>query len=266
MGLITRVRAGNGVVVYQSPLLQSAGVPHAFSTRIGGVSGGPFASLNLGNPSGQTVQDSTDHIRENYRRLHEAIGCESRRRVFAHQVHGACVLDPQTAPVTDTMHGGDEIGRADAIVSTDPTLLLSVRVADCVPILLADPAGRQVAAVHAGWRGVVADVVGEAIARFAEPSSIYVAIGPHISVDHFEVGEEVAAAFPPEVVVRTPGKPKPHIDLQRALLLRLRALGIAEAQIDTTDRCTVRGTDEFFSHRRDQSLTGRMAAVIGVRA
>src|SRR5690606_9609394 len=110
------------------------GVPHAFSTRIGGVSQGPFATLNLGNPMGAAEQGPSDNIRDNYARLHAAIGCENRRRVFAHQVHGACVLDPATSPVTDTIHGGSEIGKADAIVSHDPALLLSVRVADCVPI------------------------------------------------------------------------------------------------------------------------------------
>lgn len=266
MAFVERIRTERGVVTYQSPLLRSIGVPHAFSTRIGGVSHGAFASLNLGNPNGVAEQDTTENIRDNYRLLHEAIGCASRRRVFAHQVHGACVLDPATSPVTDTIHGGQEIGKADAIISTDPSLLLSIRTADCVPVLIAHKSGKQVAAVHAGWRGVVAGVVVETIARFADRTNLCIAIGPHISAAHFEVGNEVAAHFPPDALPSRPPGSKPHVDLQLALLIQLRDLDIPDAHIDTTDRCTVTHADEFFSHRRDHGVTGRMAAVIGARA
>ncbi len=265
MALIERVQAENGVVIYQSPLLRAAGVPHAFSTRIGGVSEGLFASLNLGNPNGIPQQDTADNIRANYRLLHAAIGCEARRRVFAHQVHGACVLDPATSPVTDTIHGGEEIGKADGIVSTDPTRLLSVRTADCVPILIASDDGTRVAAVHAGWRGAVAKIVAHALECF-HGTPVVVAIGPHISAANFEVDADVAEQFPVEAVLIQQRRTKPHVDLQRALILQLRDLGIPESRIDTTDLCTFAHADEFFSHRRDNGVSGRMAAVIGACA
>jgi hypothetical protein len=246
-------------------------VPHAFSTRIGGVSAGPFESLNLGNPSDHSEQDSTDNIAENYRRLTRSIGCEDRTRCFVHQVHGDQVIRAEAG-------GQVEHGRcADAIVSDDPAKLLSIRTADCVPILLATDDGRRVAAVHAGWRGVVAEIVPRAIEALHDLSGfvqapLLAAIGPCIGFDAFEVGPEVLtefdAAFGFDVASsftsRTPGG-KGHIDLRRAIESQLVRSGIARDAIDITDRCTLTHSDEFFSHRRDRGLTGRMAALIGAR-
>ncbi len=269
--MIQRKTALNGVVIYQSDRLAHLGVPHAFSTRLGGVSDGAFTSLNLGNPAGQPMQDSTENIVENYRRLHEAIGCESRTRYFAHQVHGACVIDPATAAQTDSMHGGVEIGKADAIICDDPNALLSIRVADCVPILMASHDGNRVAAVHAGWRGVVLGAATETLKQFDRPSDVFITIGPSISLDAFEVGLEVLAEFQQVFGDHTPyqnsasDKSKAYIDLREALRLQLVDAGVPNDQIEVSDRCTVRDADEFFSHRRDNGLTGRMAAVIGVK-
>lgn len=266
--MLERIEGPNGVVFYESPLLREAGVPHAFSTRRGGVSEGVFASLNLGNPNGAPVQDSPENIAENYRRLLRAIGCEERRFVFAHQSHGARVVDPARDAQTDTVYGGCELGQADALTTDDPGVLVSVRVADCVPVLIASTDGRRVAAVHAGWRGVVAGVALQALKRFDGP--VVVAIGPSISVGAFEVGAEVLREFQSHFGDETPYQPSPkgpshaHIDLRAALELQLRRAGVE--RIDTTDRCTVRDADEFFSHRRDNGVTGRMAAIIGTRA
>ena len=262
--------AANAVVIYCSPFLTAAGVPHAFSTRSGGVSDGPFASLNLGNPGGVLQQDSTENIAENYRRLHAAIGCEQRRRFFAHQIHGNIVLDPARSPQTDSIHGGSEIGKGDALVATDPAILLSVRTADCVPVLLADADGRRVAACHAGWRGVIAGVVLEALKRFADPGRVIAAIGPSIGYDAFEVGPEVADEFDRVFGAQSPTRRladgKARVDLKRALAIQFARAGVSPDRIDTTDLCTVTQADAFFSHRREHGITGRMAAVIGARA
>ena len=266
--MLERVTAPNAVVYYRSPRLAALGVPHAFSTRLGGVSVGPFASLNLGNPAGQARQDAPENIAENYRRLHAAVGCENRRRYFAHQVHGAIVLDPAVHAQTDSIHGGCEIGKGDALVTADPAVLLSVRTADCVPVLLADVTGGRVAACHAGWRGVVAGVVVEALKSFDDPARVVAAIGPGIGYDAFEVGPEVAdefdRVFGPDAPTRRLAEGKARVDLKRALVVQLQRAGVPADAIDTTDRCTVTHADEFFSHRRDHGLTGRMAAVIGV--
>src|SRR5205823_8319158 len=140
-------------VCYIAPGLEKAGVPHAFSTRAGGVSKAPFDSLNLGITSGLDISDDVANIRENYRRLRAVIGCEDRDRCWVHQVHGAdvCAIRPN-----QIFESGE---KADAMVTDDPRRVLSVKYADCVPILLATADGRAVAAVHAGWRGVVAGVL-----------------------------------------------------------------------------------------------------------
>jgi YfiH family protein len=268
MPLQRRARADSQPIVYLSPLLQEAGVPHAFSTRSGGVSQGPFASLNLGTLSNSPLQDDLAHVRENYRRLLESIGASQRERCWIHQVHGRDVV---VARPGQPFESGV---KADAIVTDDASRVVSVKYADCVPILLATPDGRAVAAIHAGWRGVVAGVVPAAAQRLAEiahakASELLAAVGPCISMPHFEVGPEVldqlSAAIPDLRFELRPGGSNPHVDLADAVRRQLLAAGFGAGHVDATDRCTYRDADEFFSHRRDRGVTGRMAAVIGPR-
>jgi polyphenol oxidase len=281
--MLHRVIHSNGVVTYQSPLLSSAGVPHAFSTRIGGVSSGAFASLNLGNPS-DGDQDPATAIQENYRRLHTAIGCPpDMPRAWVKQVHGGMVelidLEGENeygetidAEIRDRFSG--QIS-TDGLVCIVPGVLLTIRVADCVPILLCSQDGRAVAAVHAGWQGIVGQVLAKAIRTLHEAagaaghfSKLAAAIGPAISQEHFEVGEEVAAEFSrmnlaDAIQPPAPDRPKPHVDLQKAALLQLQRLGIP--RIDGNDLCTFRDAGEFYSHRRESGNTGRQVAVITTR-
>jgi YfiH family protein len=259
-----------GAVYYVSELLESAGVPHAFSTRVGGVSRGPFQSLNLGNPGGCEIQDERDCINENYRRLQNGVGLRgNRQRCWVHQVHGADVV------IVRRGHEFTSGARADALVSDDPERILTIRVADCVPLLVASQDGRAVAAIHAGWRGVVAGVVPNALREFRRLSSdqpVLAAIGPCISQDSFEVGPEVLDQFiqlfgADDAPVQRNGDPngKAHVDLRRAVQIQLIRAGLSAQQIDSCDRCTHRDADEFFSHRRDRGITGRMAAIISPR-
>jgi YfiH family protein len=166
----------------------------------------------------------------------------------------------------------DKHCKADAIIATSPSHLASVRVADCVPVLLAVEDGSAVAAVHAGWRGVVGGVLPNAILelrKFRPGVSIIAAIGPCIGFDAFEVGPEVLAEFEsvfgPNAPLRRRADGKGFVDLRQALAIQLRAAGIGPEHIDISDRCTVRDSAEFFSHRRDHGVTGRMTALIGVR-
>ncbi|HEY4329016.1 MAG TPA: laccase domain-containing protein, partial [Phycisphaerae bacterium] len=158
--MLERVSHSNGVASYQSPKLRAVGVRHGFSTRVGGVSGGVFKSLNLGNP-GEGEKDMPANIAENFRRFQEALGCEGVPRAWVRQVHGRMVelIEPEPegeyaetleAEVRDRYSGQLS---ADGLVAAVPGVLLTVRVADCVPVLLASEDGRVVAAVHAGWRG-----------------------------------------------------------------------------------------------------------------
>lgn len=267
MDAMERRISASGVVFYVSPKLERAGVRHAFSTRIGGVSQGVFDSLNLGNPSGCEQQDDVHRIERNYERLYEAIGFTGDERCRVHQVHGARVVRVRCG---ERFESGQ---KADAIVSDDPARIAAVRTADCVPVLVAAGDGAVVAAIHAGWRGVIGGIVPETIKRMREGkagSDLVAAIGPSIGFDAFEVGPEVldafAAAFGPDAPIRRRDDQKGHVDLRQSIRLQLRGCGIADERIDVSDRCTFRDAQEFFSHRRERGVTGRMAAIIAPSA
>ncbi len=258
--MLQRQATADGVVYYTSPLLN---VPHAFSTRLGGISPAPMDSMNLGNPSGCAIQDDTDRIQQNYYLLQSAILPTPRHRYFVYQIHGG-IMALADSP---TFENGQ---KADALLTTDPKKILAIRIADCVPILLSDKAGKTVAAVHAGWRGVIANIIPNTISQMrTEPKHLLAAIGPCISFDAFEVGPEVlehfVAAFGDAAPIRRDNNGKGHVDLRQACRLQLLQAGIPDSQIDQTDRCTFKHADEFFSHRRDNGITGRMAALIGPR-
>lgn len=257
-------------------------VPHAFTTRFGGVSSTPFESLNFGNPSELPPgidRDPKSNIEANFDRVLDAIGCEERRVVHVHQVHGADVLVARTprAQQESTVRIDWGSVKADAIVTDDPALVVAVRVADCCPVLLASGDGKIVAAVHAGWRGVVGGVAPAAIAEMRRlgAAEISAAIGPCISTEHFEVGPEVVQEFSrafsdlhgiarlhPAPLAAAAGKSM--IDLKEALRRQMLSVGVS--RIDVVPHCTVRDSDLFFSHRRDHGVTGRMIGIIGLIA
>lgn len=258
--------------VLASPLLAA---PHAFTSRLGGVSGPPFDSLNYGNPSELppgVARDPKSNIEANFARVLDAIGCPGRRIVQVHQVHGAgvhVVRRADAAANSPPIVWGDV--KADAIVTDDPACVVAVRVADCCPVLLSTADGDAVGAVHAGWRGVVAGVLPEAIGalrNLAGPrSEIRAAIGPCIGPERFEVGPEVADEFrrvfgsDAEPLLR-PGVPgKFFVDLKASLALQLRRAGVERFSVDPA--CTASDPTRFFSHRRDAGVTGRMIGIIG---
>ena len=260
--VLQRRVARDGPVFYVSPLLEERGVRHAFTTRIGGTSPPPFDSLNMGNPSGCATQDDYGRIYRNYELVQSAIGCADRTRCWVHQVHG-----PAVVPISrgEPFESGVQ---ADAMVSDDPSRLLSVRTADCVPVLIASDDGKVVAAVHAGWRGVIAGATPAAgmMVKQGAAKDVVAAIGPAIGFDAFEVGAEVIEqferTFARRELVRMREDGKGHVDLRAAIRMQLVGIGVAEDRIDMSDRCTFRDADEFFSHRRDKGVTGRMAALI----
>lgn len=250
-------------VVLRSRLLSARGVRHAFSTRIGGVSEGPFASLNVAVGPG----DRKDHVAENLRRFAGTLGVSPDRLFQTSQVHGATVR--VVAPNDDREAVLHE--EADALVADrgDGDHAIGIRVADCVPVLVHDSASGAVAAIHAGWRGVVGGVVPAAVAHLAirarSPKGLVAAIGPCIGPCCFEVGEEVVeqlemAAPEPGVVLRD--RPRPHADLRLAVRAQLRSLGLEDAAIEDVDGCTKCDATRFFSHRRDGARSGRLIAAI----
>ena len=270
MSDLIRVEYEKGLVTYESPLLHAAGVPHAFTTRLGGISPAPYDSLNLAALVNDPQADASTNVAANFRKIRQAIGCRRHIRAQVNQVHGCAVWRPPAEPVKPV-----DAPRADALATDKPGLLVMVRVADCVPMLLASKDGRVVSAVHAGWRGIIAGVVTEAVRDVKDlgggldTSDIVAAIGPCISEKHFEVGPEVVEAFDGaglSKVVNREGYDKPHINLSEAVALQLKSVGLTGAQIDRTACCTFSHADEFFSHRRDNGRTGRQAALIAVGA
>ena len=241
----------------RSPLLDDT--RHGFSTRTGGVSTGRFATLNLGRSWG----DDPANVEENRRRLAAEGGFDLARMVNVKQVHGRAIAIVDGHTPSDLA-----MQQADGLVASDDGVTVSVVTADCVPILISDGAGR-VAAVHAGWRGTVANIAAAAVEALvslgARRESLRAAIGPCIGACCFEVGEEVACAFEPVAfssVLR--GDRKPHIDLRAANLDLLVSAGVPRAAIDTsTAICTHCDPEQrFYSFRRDGAGIGQMLSFI----
>ncbi len=177
------------------------------------------------------------------------------------QVHGATVA---------TVDAPGHVPAHDGLVTSQPGLILSVVAADCALVLLADVEAGVVGACHSGWRGTVAGIVGETVRAMlslgAESERIRAYLGPCISVDAFEVGEEVAAAFPAEAVVRRPEWPRPHVDLKADLVRQLAEAGVEAARVEVAAGCTIRDNDRFYSYRAEGGTPGRMLGFIGRRA
>lgn len=246
----------------QSERLLEAGFTHAFFTRRGGVSGGPFASLNL-SPE---VGDASEHVGENLRRAAALLGVLADRLYVTRQVHGAAVL------VIDGMESAAAVAArpADASVSSAAHIACAVRTADCLPLLLADTETGRVAAVHAGWRGVAQNIAGACVAQMAalgsRPEALLAAIGPHVSVAAFEIGEEVArelerAPGASGAISRRAGQ-KPHADLARIVQAQLARAGVSSHHIERVVGCTVTDEHSFYSYRRQGAVSGRMLSAI----
>ncbi len=237
---------------------------HGFSVRTGGVSSGPFSSLNLS----VSVGDDEQAVRENHDRLRRAAGIGGRVAT-AHQVHGDRVVDAQLREIlapTSAQEGG-----ADAVLALEDGAV-GVRVADCVPILL--HAERAVAAVHSGWKGTRLRIAARAVralqhASGADPRQVLAAIGPCIGRCCYEVSPELAASFRaqfgPEAADDPAKTPKPHLDLRHCVELALREAGVPEERIEQVEGCTSCDIGAFFSHRRDKGRTGRHLAFIEAR-
>jgi hypothetical protein len=234
--------------------------PHVgalMSTRVGGVSTGAFASLNLGLSAG----DARPAVDENRRRFAAALGA---RPVWMSQVHGTRVL---RLPLEEDQ----ALVGADAAITTQPGIACTVMVADCLPVLFAAPGDRGVGAAHAGWRGLASGVLEATIEALCEaatcaPSELHAWLGPCIGPRQFEVGADVAEAFGggSHFVAR----PRPDgavrwlADLPGLARERLGDLGLTLVSGDGA--CTVEERSRFFSFRRD-GTTGRMAVAVWLR-
>ncbi|HDU4715273.1 TPA: polyphenol oxidase [Klebsiella aerogenes] len=237
------------LIVPQWPMPK--GVAACSSTRVGGVSLPPYDSLNLGAHCG----DDLLHVEENRRRMFAAGGLPSYP-VWLEQVHGTTVLKLDGGPYVSK--------RADASYCNTLGTVCAVMTADCLPVLFCNRAGTEVAAAHAGWRGLCEGVLEETVACFNDkPENILAWLGPAIGPEAFEVGAEVREAFiakdaQAESAFRPAGE-KYFANIYQLARQRLANVGVE--QIFGGDRCTLSEKDDFFSYRRDKT-TGRMASFI----
>ena len=219
------------------------------------MSGGPFESLNCSFSVGDAAADVT----QNLALLAAAAGVAPAALHTVTQVHG------------DRVVWAGEAGagvEADGLWTAQPGTAVGVRTADCLPILIEDPRG-PVTAVHAGWRGVIAEIAAravEALVRGGAPvETLRVGLGPCIQRCCFEVDGELparfAAAFGEAVVVAQPGKARVHLDLPLAVQLTLSRLGVPASHVSALPHCT-HCDARFFSHRRERGLTGRHLSFI----
>ncbi len=267
MAIIERERCG--VVFEASEQLEArGGIAHGFSTRLGGVSEGVYASMNLGLNRG----DDPACVRENYRRFLGAIGARGARLAMCNQVHGCHVRTITTADVKTDLY--EKLGyEGDGMITAIPGVTLLVFAADCIPVLLYDPRRRVIGAVHAGWRGTAAGIVTEAVERMklvygCRPEDILAAVGPGIGPDCFETHEDVpnammaAVASPalPYITIKENGKFA--VDLKGINARRLELAGLAAENIAVSGECTACLKDKYWSHRLQGEARGSMAAAI----
>ena len=219
-----------------------------FSTRRGGVSEGPYESLNLGI----LTDDEAERVGENRRILAERAGLDPRSVAMGWQVHGADLrVWDEPPPQPGFSEPGAELDRVDGHLTERPGLALMVLVADCFPVALAG--GGRVAMLHCGWRGLAEGIVERAAERFE--GSPAAAVGPGIGPCCYEVGDEVLAAFAGMDGVAD-GR---MLDLRAVISRKLADAGVADVQ--HLDHCTSCRPELYYSHRRDNGLTGRQAGL-----
>ncbi|HFE44974.1 MAG TPA: laccase domain-containing protein [Nannocystis exedens] len=246
----------SGVVLDRANIFPDS-LAHGFSDRLGGVSRGRYASLNVSAKWG----DEPAAVAENHRRIAGAGGFDLKTLCLVRQVHSAKVIRACEAT---------EESEADAIWAhrDDPPAVVGVLTADCVPVLLADADATVWAAIHSGWKGTVAGIVPAAVRALVgvgiEPGELRAAIGPCISLDAFEVGPEVACQFPEEVVERSRFA-RPHVDLVAMVQRQLLAAGVRPENVERVGGCTHTDARRYFSYRRDGAGIGQHLAFIGGR-
>ena len=283
MSDIFRKRVGeNGAeLLYISALDDEFPVKTFFTTKNGGLSGGSYASLNMGAASG----DDPETVARNRDMAFKAAGCEIQAVAYPTQVHKSDIVcidrgmldsgrDDRVAPSASeyvSKYRTLVFPDTDATVTNVPGVMLTSLHADCIPVWLYDSANHAAGVAHAGWRGTRADIAAKTLERMhsefgTRPEDVTAVIGPGISMCCFEVGREVYESFAemlPESVdefSRDDGNGKFHMDLKginRKLLERAGA-----GRIYVTDLCTCCSEDLFFSYRRDGGVTGRMCAGI----
>jgi polyphenol oxidase len=229
----------------------------AQSTRHGGVSSEPFASLNLGLSSG----DERENVLENRRRFFNGLGIGPDEVALGFQVHGDRSLRAEQPGNYD---------RYDAFMTNRKNVFVAVSIADCTPVLIYDAENEAVAAIHAGWKGTMQRIVAKTLQAMqtdfgTQPQHCFASVGTCISECSFEVNADVSEHFENRFKRFDAARNKFFVDLKRANTTQLSDFGIPVSQIEISPFCTVIHNADYFSYRREGQRSGRMLAVIGIR-
>lgn len=261
-------REEKGVPYLSFPLLEQTGVVrHGFSTRLGGVSKGHCATMNISTTRG----DEPEAIEENRRRIAAAIGVEPSDFTYTHQTHTTNV-----AVVKEKDRGGKFLD-TDGMVTNVPGICLVTFYADCVPLFFVDPVHRAIGLSHSGWRGTVGrmgKVTLELMQKQygTDPAQVFAAIGPSICQDCYEVGRDVIGKFREafdeslwQELFYEKADGKFQLDLWRANQIVLTEAGVRKEQIAVTNVCTHCNPDVLFSHRSTGTARGNLSAFLALR-
>lgn len=249
--------------------LEQAGFTNAFSTRLGGVSPLPSASLNLAHFKG----DADENVARNRERFLKAIGAEQAPIVTARQTHST----ERFTIVSQEQAAGPQ-PNCDALITKMSGVLLAVQTADCLPVLIGDPRTGAMTAIHAGWRGTAGRITERAVADLmlahgVNPRDCIAAIGPAACAECYEVGDDVIDRYKKEfgywrdLLLDFKENGKAHLDIVAANIQQLIFCGFTEDRIYASDYCTMHQNEMFFSYRREgngqPSIVGRSLSVIG---
>ncbi len=246
------------MIEYDIPRIFS-GFPNliaAQSTRLGGSSFPPYNSLNLG----LNTDDAPKTVEQNRRQFFSALGFSEHEVVGAYQVHGTRI---HIATKPEMLRG------YDAFITQKKGLLLSVTIADCVPVLIYDSGNQVVAAIHSGWKGTARKITTATLQKMTadfgtKPADCFVYIGTSICAKTFEVDEDVAQYFSASYKYKDEARQKYLIDLRRHNHDQLLAQGVLPENIEVSTHSTVLDNNRYFSYRKEKGTTGRMLAVIGL--
>lgn len=262
------IRERNGVPYLSFPILEETGlVQHGFSTRLGGVSQGVWASMNISVTRG----DDPQAVAENRRRIASAIGVDERKMVYSSQTHTANV-----AAVTEE-NLGKSLPETDGMITNVPGLCLVTFYADCVPLYFVDPVGKAIGLSHSGWRGTVRKMANVTVRRMQEvfgsnPGDIIAAVGPSICQDCYEVDLDVIRQFQEnymeedwESLYYRKENGKYQLNLWKANELNLLEAGIQKKNMAITNVCTCCNPEVMFSHRVMGTDRGNLSALLALK-
>ena len=260
----------NGPVPYLTfPLLERAGIRHGYSTKLGGVSTGYYAEMNLA-----ALKEPQEIIQENYRRMTEVLHMDEKRVVMTYQTHSSGI---RVATEEDAGKGPfreRDYTDTDAVITNVPDLPLVALSADCCLIYFVDPVKKCIGLAHAGWRGTAADIAGKTVKKLTEtygtdPGDLLCAVGPSICQDCYEVSEDVIRAFGKKFdeeemqkIAYINERGRYQLDLWYANRMLLTRAGVLDDHIEITDLCTKCNPDLFFSHRLSGEKRGVTAAFL----